>query len=98
MSVDSPPAIRRPGSAGLIQGQAPSESDAEARISSESFLPIHVLPGLLDENAARDAQVGAMKPRARERAAYALAARIASFPGRLIVAIGAYSSKDLERL
>jgi len=73
-------------------------ADAQARVPSEEFLPVCVLPGLLDKNASADAQYGALRSRARERAAFDLAARMREYRGRAIVVIGARTNDDLSRI
>jgi hypothetical protein len=64
-------------------------SDAQACVPAEEFLPVCVLPGLLDKNASTDAQYGTVRSRARDRTAFDLAARIREYRGRAIVVVGA---------
>lgn len=74
-----------------------SEADANADVSSQSFLPAFVLPGLIDSSAT-DAQYGAMGRRARESLAWTFARKIVEFPGSVLVVLGAQSASDLELL
>jgi hypothetical protein len=73
-------------------------SDAQARVPSEEFLPVCVLPGLLDPAASLDARYGTARSRARDRTAFDLAARIQEYRGRAIVVIGARTLEDLDSI
>jgi hypothetical protein len=72
-------------------------TDASATITSE-FLPISVLPGLMDDVAPAGSRYGASKRRARERVAWDLASRLAHYSGRTLVVLGATSASDVELL
>jgi hypothetical protein len=76
----------------VLTGQA----DAEAQISAQEFLPVSVLPGLLDSQAIPDTQYGRVRKRVRERVAQELAARLSKYPGRLVVVLGAINEHDLQ--
>lgn len=73
-----------------------SEKDAAAKISSDEFLPISILPGRLDPSAPRDSRYGFFTGRVRDRIAWELKKRIQSLPGRLFVVVGAEQPADLE--
>ena len=73
-------------------------ADPEAKVSSQEFLPISVLPGLLDERASADARYGSVKGRVRDRIAWRLTDRLEQYPGRLLVVIGARRPQDLSFL
>src|SRR6266699_3993474 len=75
-----------------------SEADAHAQISSQQFLSVCVLPGLLDQNIPPDGRYGTLRARQRERVAWALSERIGTFSGRALVVVGASEEKDLEEL
>jgi hypothetical protein len=75
-----------------------SESESEARVSSQEFFPVCVLPGILDPNASPDARYGTLRARQRERVAFSLGARLSAFPGRVLVVLGAEEQRDLEKL
>src|SRR5712692_5194438 len=47
-------------------------ADPEAKVSSQEFLPISVLPGLLDDESSADARYGSGKGRVRDRIAWRL--------------------------
>jgi len=74
-----------------------SAADANAEVSPQSFLPVFVLPGLI-ESTASDAAYGAMGRRARESLAWKYAQRIHEFPGSVLVVVGAEKANDLELL
>ncbi len=73
-------------------------ADAEAQVSTQEFLPISVLPGLLDPQAVPDAQYGGIRKRLREQVARELATRLSNYPGRLIIVLGARDDNDLQTL
>lgn len=72
-------------------------SDADADVTSE-FLPIGVLPGVVDDTAPAGSKYGATKKRARDRVAWDLASRLVKYPGRALVVVGARTSGDVELL
>lgn len=74
-----------------------SAPDAQADVSQE-FLPVCVLPGVLDASAPPAQRYGLTKKRPRERIAWDLAARLANYPGRALIVIGARSREDLSFL
>jgi hypothetical protein len=74
-----------------------SESDANADVSSQSFLPAFVLPGLI-ESPTPDAEYGSMGRRARESLAWTFACKIKDFPGSVLVVLGAEIPADLDLL
>jgi tetratricopeptide (TPR) repeat protein len=74
-----------------------SAPDAQAEVSQE-FLPVCVLPGVLDSSAPPTQRYGVAKKRPRERIAWDLAARLAKYPGRALIAIGARSQDDVSLL
>lgn len=74
-----------------------SAPDAHAEVSQE-FLPVCILPGVLDSSAPPTQRYGVAKKRPRERIAWDLAARLANYPGRALVAIGARSQDDVSLL
>jgi tetratricopeptide (TPR) repeat protein len=73
-------------------------ADAAARVPSEEFLPVCVLPGLIDETASPDSRYGAVRARIRNRVAFDLASRIREYRGRTLVVVGARTKDDLERI
>jgi len=73
-------------------------ADPEAKVSSQEFLPISVLPGLLDDRASADAKYGSVKGRVRDRIALRLTDRLELYPGRLLVVIGARNHDDVSSL
>ncbi|MBZ5534083.1 MAG: hypothetical protein LAO20_21860 [Acidobacteriia bacterium] len=75
-----------------------SASDTQARVPVEEFLPIRVLPGVIDANAPLDAQYGVTKGRVRERTAWDLASQLDQYRGRTLVVLGAVGESDLARL
>lgn len=75
----------------VLAGQA----DAEAQVSTQEFLPVSVLPGLLD-SPVPDAQYGMMRKRVREHVAQKLATRLSKYPGRLVVVLGVRNENDLQ--
>jgi len=74
------------------------EADAKADVSSKRFLPISILPGLLDDSVPISAQYGTLRRRVRERLAWDLASRVKLYSGRLLVVIGAANPSDLDFL
>jgi hypothetical protein len=75
-----------------------SEADMSARVSSQEFLPVCVLPGLLDDTAPMDSRYGTLGRRARERVAWGLASRIRMHADAVLVVIGASEMTDLDFL
>jgi len=75
-----------------------SDTDSRALVSSQEFLTICVLPGLIDKEAVPEAQYGKVRARARERAAWNLSARLTLYQQRLLVVIGAREGDDLNDL
>lgn len=73
-------------------------ADSEAKVSSQEFLPISVLPGLLDDESGADARYGSGKGRVRDRIAWRLTDRLEQYPGRLLLVIGARTTEDLSFL
>src|ERR1039458_7657255 len=73
-------------------------ADAAASVASGEFLPVAVLPGLLDGSGPPDGRYGETKPRIRSRIADELARRIENYTGRLLVVLGAETQDDLKRL
>lgn len=84
-------AVRRPV---ILAGDA----DVQADVSTQTFLPIHVLPGRLDSGAPEATKYGQMGRRPRETVAWGLSQRVVDFPGTLLVVVGASKAEDLERL
>jgi hypothetical protein len=74
------------------------EDDAGAQLSSREFLPVSVLPGVLDSTLPPPARYGAVKGRMRERTAWALASRLEQYRDRALVVLGARTQADLKRL
>ncbi len=72
------------------------EADSRASVSSREFLPVLVIPGLLDADAPPDSRFGGVSARRRERVAWSLQERVSEFPGRLLVVVGAESAEDLQ--
>src|SRR5579872_1211936 len=85
-----------PGSRTIIVLAAPA--DVDARVPVEEFLPIRVLPGVIDDVSPLDAQYGTVKSRVRERTAWDFASKLKDFRGRVLVVLGAKQLSDLERL
>jgi len=75
-----------------------SEDDARARISSQEFLPVAVLPGILDDAAPAAWRYGAVRGRVREQTARLLASRLELYRGRALVVLGAREATDLDLL
>ena len=74
-----------------------SGPDARAEVSQE-FLPVCVLPGILDASAPPTQRYGVTKKRPRERIAWDLAARLVSYRERALIVVGARSQNDLSLL
>ena len=72
-------------------------SDAAADVTSE-FLPVCVLPGVINQTAPKGSRYGATKRRARDRIAWDMASRLAKYPGRALVVLGPRRPEDLELL
>jgi hypothetical protein len=75
-----------------------SSSDLHARVPTEEFLPIRVLPGVIDSGSPLDAQFGTVRGRVRERLAWEFASHLELFRGRVLVVLGARNQSDLNRL
>jgi tetratricopeptide (TPR) repeat protein len=75
-----------------------SDFDAKAKVSPQEFLPICVLPGLIDETVPLDAQYGTLRSRQRKRVAWSLKERIVDFPGRVLFILGASKDSDLDKI
>src|SRR5690348_5324707 len=75
-----------------------SSSDLNARVPTEEFLPIRVLPGVIDSGSPLDAQFGTVRGRVRERLAWEFASQLELFRGRVLVVVGARQQSDLNRL
>ncbi len=72
-------------------------SDANAQVTQE-FLPVSVLPGVIDEAVPAGSRYGVVKKRTRDRVAWDLSARISDYPGRVLVVVGARTQADLTHL
>ena len=75
-----------------------SEADAVAEVAPEEFLPVSVLPGVIDDTVPPDARYGSMRARQRERVAYALVERLERLPRRTMFVVGAQIESDLKPL
>jgi tetratricopeptide (TPR) repeat protein len=75
-----------------------ADDDAAAQLSSREFLPVCVLPGVLDPDAPAASRYGAVRGRVRERTAWALAERLRQYRERILIVLGAQENDDLERL
>jgi hypothetical protein len=75
-----------------------SDDDASAQLSSREFLPVCVLPGVLDQDAPAASHYGAVRGRVRERTAWALAERLRQYRERILIVLGARNNYDLNRL
>src|SRR6267378_2584090 len=75
-----------------------SPSDVDARVPPEEFLPLRILPGVIDPNSPLDAQYGTSRGRVRERTAWGLSAQLHLFRGRVLIVLGARQQSDLNRL
>jgi len=73
-------------------------ADARAQVSPQEFLPIFVLPGLLEEGIPLDCRYGTVRSRARERIAWDLGSRLIDYRGRTLTVIGARTQDDLRFL
>lgn len=91
-SRDQPPQARR--SVVVLAGP----NDSRAQVSSQEFLPVRVLPGLLEDGVPPDNQYGRTRARLRERTAWDLSKAVSNHPGRVLVVVGARKGSDLERL
>ena len=69
--------------------------DAEAVFSERQFLPVCILPGLLDPQAAPGARYGGVRDRVRRQIALAFAKRIERYPHRVLVVLGAKGEGNL---
>jgi hypothetical protein len=72
--------------------------DAQAQVPAREFFPVSVLPGLLEDNVAGDAQYGTVKGRVRERTAWELTSRLREYPGRALIVVGAAAPEHLQRV
>lgn len=75
-----------------------ADDDASAQLSSREFMPVCVLPGVLDPNEPAASRYGAVRGRVRERTAWALAERLRRYRERVLIVVGARENDDLERL
>lgn len=75
-----------------------SEFDSKADISTANFLPIYVLPGLLDKTVVKSSQYGVVSSRQRERIAWDLASKLRAYSGRVLFVIGAKQANDYDFL
>jgi hypothetical protein len=75
-----------------------ADDDASAQLSSREFLPVCVLPGVLDPDAPAASRYGAVRGRVRERTAWALAERLRQYRERVLIVLGAQENDDLKRL
>ncbi|MGW4828902.1 hypothetical protein ACWEOG_15070 [Amycolatopsis japonica] len=75
-----------------------ADDDASADLSSREFLPVCVLPGVLDPEAPAAIRYGAVRARMRKRTAWSLANRLEQYPGRVLVVLGARTNDDLDLL
>ena len=75
-----------------------SSADSSASVSEQEFLPVSVLPGLLESSGAPDTRYGQLRGRLRDRVAEDLAQRLERYNGRLLVVVGANDVADLDRL
>ena len=71
-------------------------ADSRTQVSSQEYLPISVLPGRLDQNAAIDSRYGTVSARARERIAWDLAMRLAAYRDRALIVLGPQKEEDLR--
>jgi hypothetical protein len=72
-----------------------SSSDESADISNQTYLPVYVLPGLLDTGAP-DSRYGSMSQRARASLAWKFGCKISLYPGNVLIIIGAQNASDLD--
>ncbi|RSM77844.1 hypothetical protein DL991_18765 [Amycolatopsis sp. WAC 01375] len=75
-----------------------ADHDASAQLSSREFLPVCVLPGVLDPDAPAASRYGAVRGRVRERTAWAFAERLGQYRERVLIVLGARENDDLEML
>ena len=73
-------------------------ADANAKLSALEFLPIHILPGMLQGGSSPDAEYGKLGRRTRDRIAWDLATRLGDYQGRVLFVVGAKEKSDLEFL
>jgi|GEM_PF-1277670 len=73
-------------------------ADDMVQVGSAQFLPVWVLPGLIDDRKPLDAQYFKTKRRVREKLAEQFTHRLEDYPGRLLVVIGAEEPDDLKIL
>lgn len=72
--------------------------DSKAQVSSDEFLTICSLPGLIDPLATPGAQYGSSRARVRERIAWELASRLTAYKNRILIVLGIRKESDLARL
>jgi hypothetical protein len=70
--------------------------DTEAAFSEYQFLPVCVLPGLLDPQVAPGARYGGVNDLVRQQIAITFAKRIERYPHRVLIVLGARESDELE--
>ena len=70
--------------------------DTEATFSDYQFLPVCVLPGLLDPQVAPGARYGGVRPRIRQQIAITFAKRLERYPHRVLVVLEARDSGELQ--
>ncbi|WP_156677416.1 hypothetical protein [Nocardia sp. Root136] len=75
-----------------------ADEDASVQLSSREFLPVYVLPGVLDPDAPPSSRYGAVRERVRERTAWTLAERLQQYRERALIVLGARGIEDLVRL
>ncbi|MFI0791570.1 hypothetical protein ACH4OY_02535 [Micromonospora rubida] len=75
-----------------------ADDDASAQLSSREFMPVCVLPGVLDSGAPAASRYAAVRERVRERTAWALAERLCQYRERTLIVLGARGNDDLKRL
>ncbi|PSL51536.1 hypothetical protein B0I31_12070 [Saccharothrix carnea] len=75
-----------------------ADDDASADLSSREFLPVCVLPGVLDPEAPAAVRYGAVRGRVRERTAWRLAERLSRYRERVLIVLGARTNDDLSVL
>jgi len=74
-----------------------SEDDEGAKVNTEEFLEISVLPGVIGEGGGAG-RYGQIKPRARERVAFGLTRRLLNHQAGVLIVMGARDEDDLSRL
>jgi hypothetical protein len=70
--------------------------DTEAAFPEHQFLPVCVLPGLLDPQAAPGSRYGGVRERVRQQIAATFAKRIERYPNRVLVVLGAREPENLQ--